>query len=220
MAENRPAVTRRTASKVAARRASGRARSARERLLEAAEELFYDEGVNTVGIERVIARAGVAKASLYDCFGSKEELIRSYLAARHEARKVRVQERLARHTDPRARLLAVFESMAEALAEPRYRGCAFVRASAEAQAGSAIQKVVAESRAWLHALFAGLAREAGAPDAEALGRKLVLLYDGAAVSAQLDHDPEVALAARDVAAQMLDAAIAKGSAKPRTARKR
>src|SRR5271168_3755658 len=57
-------------------------RPARERLLAAADQLFYEEGFNLVGIDRVIERAGVAKASLYDCFGSKEELIRSYLQER------------------------------------------------------------------------------------------------------------------------------------------
>ena len=57
------------------------ARSARERLLDAANELFYEEGVHTVGIDRVIERAGVAKATLYSTFGSKDELVRAYLAA-------------------------------------------------------------------------------------------------------------------------------------------
>jgi AcrR family transcriptional regulator len=59
-------------------------RSPRERLLDAANELFYAEGVQSVGIDRVIERAGVAKASLYSTFGSKEELVRAYLEARHE----------------------------------------------------------------------------------------------------------------------------------------
>ena len=59
--------------------------SARERLLAAANELFYAEGVQTVGIDRVIERAGVAKASLYNTFGSKENLVRAYLESRHEA---------------------------------------------------------------------------------------------------------------------------------------
>ncbi|MDB6107950.1 MAG: TetR family transcriptional regulator, partial [Gammaproteobacteria bacterium] len=69
--------------------------SARERLLAAADELFYENGINTVGIDRVIERAGVAKASLYDCFGSKDELVRSYLQARSEARQARINERLS-----------------------------------------------------------------------------------------------------------------------------
>jgi AcrR family transcriptional regulator len=71
-------------------------RPARERLLAAAE-LFYEEGFNLVGIDRVIERAGVAKASLYDCFGGKEELIRSYLQEWHEARQLRMREWLARY---------------------------------------------------------------------------------------------------------------------------
>ena len=57
--------------------------SARERLLAAANELFYNEGVHTVGIDRVIEQAGVAKASLYNTFGSKDELVRAYLETRH-----------------------------------------------------------------------------------------------------------------------------------------
>src|SRR5882757_8493036 len=67
-------------------------RSARERLLAAANELFYKEGIHTVGIDRVIEKAGVAKASLYTTFGSKDELVRAYLAERFEVRKKRIQE--------------------------------------------------------------------------------------------------------------------------------
>ena len=70
--------------------------SARERLLAAADELFYEEGVHTVGIDRIIERAGVAKASLYNTFGSKDELIRAYLEGRYVAR----QERITRFICP------------------------------------------------------------------------------------------------------------------------
>ena len=62
--------------------------SARDRLLAAADELFYEEGIHTVGIDRIIEKAGVAKATLYSVFGSKEELIRAYLAARLAAASV------------------------------------------------------------------------------------------------------------------------------------
>src|SRR6202167_328812 len=75
--------------------------SARERLLAAADELFYENGINLVGIDRVIEHAGVAKASLYDCFGSKEELIRCYLQARGERRRARIAERMAQFHAPR-----------------------------------------------------------------------------------------------------------------------
>jgi AcrR family transcriptional regulator len=181
-------------------------RSARERLLAAAEELFYEEGVNTVGIDRVIERAGVAKASLYDCFGSKEELIRSYLVARQESRRARMTEKLARYATPRERLLGVFDVMGELFAEPNFRGCAFMRASAEARTGSSLKSVCDDSRAWIRTLFTELAKDAGAADPESLAQQLVLLYDGASVSAQMDCNPDAAAAARAAASMMLDAA--------------
>jgi hypothetical protein len=97
--------------------------------LAAASELFYAEGVQSVGIDRVIEHAGVAKATLYSAFGSKEEL-------------VRVQ--------------------GLSFTDPGFRGCAFVGAKAEARPGGAVHEVADEYRAWLHGLFTGLAREAGA----------------------------------------------------------
>jgi AcrR family transcriptional regulator len=170
--------------------------TARERLLAAANELFYEEGINTVGIDRVIERAGVAKASLYDCFGSKDELIRSYLDARQQARQQRITQKIARCHTPRTRLLAVFDSMAEVQADPTYRGCAFVRASAEARAGSTVKSICDESRGWVRSLFVTLAKEAGAKHPAQLAQQLVLLYDGAAVSAHMDDNRGSAMAAR------------------------
>src|SRR6185312_16278821 len=103
---------------------------ARERLLIAADELFYEEGINLVGIDRIIERAGVAKASLYDCFGSKEELIRAYLQRRHEARQARLRDWLTRYATPRQKILGIFDYAVESAAKPEFRGCPFVRASA------------------------------------------------------------------------------------------
>src|ERR1700744_5888508 len=106
-------------------------RSPRERLLEAAGELFYADGVQSVGIDRVIERAGVAKASLYATFGSKEELVRAYLELRAQLRRDGITRRVQTLEGPRARLLAVFDVLSESAADPAYRGCAFVNASAE-----------------------------------------------------------------------------------------
>ena len=103
-------------------------RSARDRLLAAADELFYEGSIHTVGIERVIERAGVAKASLYDTFGSKDALIRAYLEARHDARKARLTAWLERYETPRERLLGVFDAMADLMKGKNFRGCAFTRA--------------------------------------------------------------------------------------------
>jgi len=180
--------------------------SARERLLAAADELFYGEGIHTVGIERVIERAGVAKASLYNAFGSKDELIRAYLTARHAARQERITRKLARYDTPRERLLGVFDVLGELFAEPTFRGCAFLNASAETRPGSAVEEVSDMSRAWVRSLFTELGRAAGAADPEHLAQQLVLLYDGATVSARMDRDPGAAAAAKKVAVALVDAA--------------
>jgi len=185
-------------------------RSARERLLAAAGELFYEEGINTVGIDRVIEKAGVAKASLYDNFGSKEELIRSYLESRSEARKVRVKERLARFKTPRERLLGFFDVVGEVVGDRGFRGCAFMRASAEVHDSVGVKAVIDDSRAWTLELFTQLAKEAGVSQAKKLARQLVILYDGAIVSAQIDGDTGTAANARAMASRLLDAALEEG----------
>lgn len=183
--------------------------SARERLLAAARELFYKEGINNVGIDRVIEHAGVAKASLYSNFGSKDELVRAYLQEMHDRRQARVLERIARHRSPRERLLAVFDGVAETFAQPGYRGCAFVRTSAEMPMGGPAKEVIDEARAWMRDLFTTLAREAGARNAPVLAQQLVLIYDGAVTAASMDGNTGAAATARSLAANLLDAATAR-----------
>jgi AcrR family transcriptional regulator len=194
-------------------------RSARERILAAANDLFYEEGVHTVGIDRVIERAGVAKASLYSTFGSKDELVRAYLEARAAKRQERISRRMMQHDTPRAKILSVFDLMGETVVEPKFRGCAFVNASAEGPAGpSKVRTVCAESRGWLRPVLTDLAREAGADDADLVGRRLALLYDGAIVGAPLSDDPRAAAAdAREMAEELLDAHIAVSRTRRKTA---
>jgi len=181
--------------------------TARERLLAAASELFYDEGVHTVGIDRVIERAGVAKASLYNTYGSKDELVRAYLEQRHAGTAERITRYLERYTEPRARLLGVFEAQGEIFARQGFRGCAFVSASAESP-GEAVSRATDNYRGWVRGLLTTLAREAGAPDSEQLGRQLHMIYDGASLSARMDRDPSAAAVARTAAEALLDAALA------------
>lgn len=87
-----------------------------------------------------------------------------------------------------------------------FRGCAFINAAAEAPAGSAGEHATKDFRTWLHGLFAALVTEAGYPDAGKLTAQLVILYDGANISAQLDHNSAAAAAARDAAAGLLNTA--------------
>jgi AcrR family transcriptional regulator len=185
----------------------GRRRSARERLLDAASELFYQEGVNSVGIDRIIEHAGVAKASLYNTFGSKEELVRAYLRSRHARTMERLTGAVAKHTDPRKRLLAVFDVQGELAAQPGFRGCAFVSASAEAPAGGLIEQAADDYRAEIRALFTRLAEQAGAAEPATLGRQLQLIYDGAGISARMDRDATAPIGARAAAAALLETAL-------------
>jgi len=180
---------------------------ARERLLAAAEELFYEEGVHTVGIDRVIERAGVAKATLYSAFGSKDELVRAYLVRHSQTWQGRLTSGLAtRFTMPRERLLGVFDLLGDRMTEPDFRGCAFVNASAEARPGSPIEPVCDEARVWVTDLFADLARQAGVAEPEPLARQLSLLYHGATLSGWMDRDQGAAATARTAAVTLLDAA--------------
>jgi hypothetical protein len=99
----------------------------------------------------------------------------------------------------------VFDAQGELFAEPEFRGRAFVSASAESPS-DVVEQAAADYRGWVRGLFAGLAGEAGVPDPEGLARPLHLLYDGASLSARMDHDPSAALAARATAEALPDAA--------------
>jgi AcrR family transcriptional regulator len=182
--------------------------SARERLLAAANDLFYAEGVRTVGIDRVIERVGVAKASLYNLFGSKEQLEAAYLASRHEATTRRLGETISRFANPRQKILAVFDAQASQFTQPDFRGCAFVAASTEAPPGGLVERAADEFRAWIRALLTDLAEQAGAHDPQRLACQLHLVYDGAGLAARMDHrDPAIGPAERDAIETLLDAAL-------------
>jgi AcrR family transcriptional regulator len=193
---------------------------ARDRLLAAADELFYEGGTHAVGIDRVIERAGVAKATLYDTFGSKDALIRAYLEARHDARKARLSAWLERYDGPRERLLGVFDAMADLMKSKSFRGCPFMRAGSESVPTSGVRSACDAARGWMRELFVRLARDAGVASdrADALAVQLSMLYDGASVMGQSEGSPRAAMAARDAAAVLLDQARSgQKAAKPRRA---
>ena len=184
-------------------------RSPRDRLLEAASELFYAEGIQSVGIDRVIERAGVAKASLYSTFGSKEELVCAYLNARHLQTLARLRSAVAASEDPIERLLAVFDAQARLFHTPDFHGCAFTAAAAEAPPGGRIDATAESYRHDIHALFSELAAAAGASDPALLASQLQLVYDGAGLAAKMDQNPDIATPARAAAAALIAAALAR-----------
>lgn len=183
----------------------------RERLLETANRLFYAEGVHTVGIDRILAEAGVAKASLYKTFGSKDGLVAAYLASRHARTADRLTAAVEGLTDPRERLVAIFDSQAKLFDRPDYRGCAFVAASAEttgtASGDGPVESASAAYRSWVRELFLGIATDAGVADPQTLARRLQLVYDGSAVAARMDRDPAIGADAKESALRIFDDAV-------------
>src|SRR2546421_6322044 len=109
--------------------------SARERLLAAADQLFYAEGVHVVGVDRIAERAGVTKATLYNTFGSKEDLVRAYLEQHMRRRQERIARILAANDSPRMQILGIFAEVEELLAGSAFRGCRFIMATAAVRPG-------------------------------------------------------------------------------------
>jgi AcrR family transcriptional regulator len=177
--------------------------SARERLLDAADRLFYTQGVHTVGIDRIIEEAGVAKGSLFYNFSGKDDLVAAYLSGRDERRRARIARHSAGLTDPVDKLMAVFDALEEAVNEPGYNGCAFTNASAEAAPDSVEAAAMRHYRGWFGELLLSLATEAGYADPDGVAERLLLIYDGAVACTRLDHHRTAVLVAKDLARLVL-----------------
>jgi AcrR family transcriptional regulator len=160
---------------------------ARERILTAAARLFYTEGIHAVGIDRIIAESGVAKATLYNHFSGKDELVAAYLADASAGWWGTLSERMEPIEDPVGRALAIFDALAEWFADPDFRGDPFVNAAAEfPDPAHPVRRVVAQHRRWLSEVLRGLAEEAGHPEPGVAAAQLTILHDGCMVAAGLD----------------------------------
>ncbi|MGW7544349.1 TetR/AcrR family transcriptional regulator [Streptomyces sp. NPDC054770] len=184
--------------------ASTKGKTARERLLAAADELFYTHGVQSVGVDLIAKRAGSSKKSLYAIFGSKGALVLSYLEARQDSIQKRIMSELRRFDTPRERLLGIFDIVAEFFTGPDYHGCPFLSASVGSAIGSPIDLAHAKYRTWVRTLVTDLAAQTGVSDPEKVGREIHLLYDAANVAFNADRDPSAAFMARAAAIAVLD----------------
>ncbi|GGM17121.1 TetR/AcrR family transcriptional regulator [Promicromonospora citrea] len=188
--------------------------AAGERILATASELFYERGIRGVGVDLIADEAGVTKKTLYDRFGSKDDLVAAYLRRRRERWvdwfSARLAARVAAGARPGAeRVLAALE-IAEEWAQDNRRGCAFVNAHAEIggldHPGNA---VVLEDKRYMLAAFTDLLREAGYPDAEARGAQVHLLYEGAIIAHTTHAQPDAFGTARAAAATLLASTAAR-----------
>ncbi|MBX2805380.1 MAG: TetR/AcrR family transcriptional regulator [Hyphomicrobiales bacterium] len=179
--------------------------SARNRLINAASDLFCRYGINATGIEAVIEAAGTAKATLYKTFGSKEGLIEAVLEAEGKAwRDWFIHEINSYPGDAKAKLIGIFDILEIWFAKDRFFGCPFINAVGEFDKKDTRYKEIALSHKTIvmHKI-AQLAQETGDPDANDLAHQIGLLIDGAIVAALITGNPQMARVARNAAAKVV-----------------
>lgn len=168
---------------------------ARIRILATANILFYDEGVHTVGVDRIIAEAGVTKATFYKYFRSKELLVVAYLQLRDQYVRDSVDEVLLQSSDPLERLRLLTTAIAAEAQKPHFRGCPFINATAQfSDPSHPVRVAIRTHREWYATTIEQLFREAGHPNPLEAVDDFFLARDGAYASANLG-EPEAARAA-------------------------
>jgi AcrR family transcriptional regulator len=178
---------------------------AARRALTAAARLFYERGLHAVGVDLIAAEAGVTKKTLYDRFGSKDQIVVEYLADRDERWRAFLAERLdATGPDPRERVLAVFDASRAWAQEFSPKGCSMVNAHAEiSDPAHPAHPIITGQKRWMLALFTRLTEEIAPETAESTARALMLLHEGALVAHGLAVFPDAIAQAREQARALL-----------------
>src|SRR3954471_20902611 len=180
---------------------------ARDRIIAVATRLFYKRGIRAVGVDTVIAESGVAKTTLYKHFRSKDALIAECLH-RLDDRYFRwfEHEVETRTDDPRGRLAALFDVLDDWFQRPDFRGCAFINASVElADPAHPARPAIANHKHRSRALIERLAEEAGLQDPPTVSDHLMLLMEGAIITALVEGDWQAARRAGAAATKLLHA---------------
>jgi len=188
--------------------------SKRDELVRKALKVFYDNGFHATGMDRLVAETGISKTSMYKHFRSKEDIIQAALRLRDE----QLRNWLIRRTEERAkapaeRLLALFDVLGEWFAQKDFSGCMFIKASSEYLSDQhPIRATSAEHKLLLLTYIRQLAEQAGAREPALLARQLLLLKEGAIVTAHLLGPDGVARDARVAAAALVNQAIPESDA--------
>lgn len=181
----------------------------REVILKAANELFYQRGIQAVGMDELRDRAGVTLKRIYAAFPSKADLVEAYLTWRDAKWRDAIEAYVTRHSgDPREQLLLVFDALdAWTRSEPQFRGCAFHNAVGELGGTSpAATSIVRSNKHHLRDFLERTARRAGLRRPADVAFQLMLLAEGALITAAIDSDPGVPRRAKAAAAVLIDAA--------------
>ncbi len=181
----------------------------RDELVRNALDVFYQNGFHATGMDMLVKETGVSKTSMYKHFRTKEDLILAALRLRDEMFRNWFYRRLDELADtPKGQLLAMFDVLAEWFAKREFRGCMFIKASAEYQEPKhPIHKQSAEHKRLLLEHFIGLARNAGAAEPKALATQLMLLKEGAIVMAVMGFGENPAADAKAAAEGLIERAF-------------
>ena len=182
--------------------------SARDRIMNAAADLFYREGVQNVGIDRVIAESGVAKMSLYNNFKSKDALIAAWLQQRDANWREWFQKTVEKQaTDPAQRLIAMFDALEEWFSQSDFRGCAFINSSVElVDPEHPGYQVAIEHQQAMFDYILQLVNAANIANPDTVAEQLLLLVEGSIVVAMMRRNPAAATHAKAAATTLIQAA--------------
>jgi AcrR family transcriptional regulator len=179
--------------------------TAEARVLHTANALFYERGIQAVGMDAIRDAAGVSLKRLYQLFPAKDELVEASLRERDRAVRNSVERFTAVDASPRDRVLALFDWLDAWVREPDFRGCGFINALGEMGPSSPrVTAAVRDQKVWLHDHISELVRLANGPDW--LADQLFILVNGAMVTAAIFESPEPAHQARAAAERLLEAA--------------
>jgi AcrR family transcriptional regulator len=182
------------------------ARTTREQIIQAADALFYGEGIRSASMDAIAAKASVTKRTIYYHFPSKDDLIAAYLTARDEPTFARQAAWLDETKgDLPEQVLGLFENLARAMNSPRWKGCGFIRAAAELAGtpGHPALKIGSAHKKRLEAWLEGRIATTGLSDPALRARQVMILLDGAAAQVLIHRDPAYALAAGQAAAALV-----------------
>lgn len=178
----------------------------RQHILEVAERIFYSEGTRSVGIDRIIAEADIAKATLYRHFATKDDLIRAYLTARHDRIIADLAFALAPGSGtPRERILRLYELLRQKANQDGFRGCAFLIAVAENENSPPILEIARTHKLAIRDLIRRCVDELSG-GTEALCDMLALSYEGALAMIAVQRSPDPARMASNCVEILIDQA--------------
>ncbi len=153
---------------------------AKARILEVANDLFYEDGIRNVGVDRIIAASSVTKATFYKHYRAKDNLIVEYITSRHECVRSELESIISAAADAETALQDFVAAIATEIANPGFRGCPFINAAAEfPDADHPVRRVVTAHREWYVETLADLLKVMGHPVPGDGADELLLARDGA-----------------------------------------